>query len=332
MESKPDENTIALDSRLQNILNTLSRCKIDFTNESEECRKLREANSRLELELREVRELEKSHRYHLVSSREMIGNLQETVSQLVYLKRDVKRLKDQISSKEAGLIDLEKEKNNALQKHNENVIKLRAAYEKQIEDLKADSKREIQQIQHECDAQVAQFTCVIEELKAKMREIEAENRDKISVVVLEYEEKLQREVAQGAQLREQLARETTRTDLNIDAYRRRLEELEEKLKQSQFKQYLENSYPSHFESQVERPYSVNREYTNYHLDINPSQDKAKLPVSSQNKAAKSTNSLQVIYYDNKTDKTPKTKTCDKKGLFHITKKRKLYNDKEFQDF
>lgn len=80
----------------------------DFTNESEENRKLREANSRLELELREVRELEKSHRYHLVSSREMIGNLQETVSQLVYLKRDVKRLKDQISSKEAGLIDIEK--------------------------------------------------------------------------------------------------------------------------------------------------------------------------------------------------------------------------------
>lgn len=80
----------------------------DFTNESEENRKLREAKSRLELELREVRELEKSHRYHLVSSREMIGNLQETVSQLVYLKRDVKRLKDQISSKEAGLIDIEK--------------------------------------------------------------------------------------------------------------------------------------------------------------------------------------------------------------------------------
>lgn len=111
-----------------------------------------------------------------------------------------------------------------------------------------------------------------------------------------------------------------------------MEELEEKLKQNQFKQYLENSYPSHLESQVERPYSVNREYNNYNLDINPSQDKAKLTVPSQNKAPKSTNSLQVIYYDNKIDKPSKAKTSDKKGLFHITKKRKLYNDKEFQDF
>lgn len=34
-------------------------------------------------------------------------------------------------------------------------------------------------MQHECDGQVAQFTCVIEELRAKMRETEAEHRDKV---------------------------------------------------------------------------------------------------------------------------------------------------------
>lgn len=41
----------------------------------------------------------------------------------------------------------------------------------------------VQQIQHECDAQVAQFTCVIEELRAKMRDMEAENRDKVGLFV-----------------------------------------------------------------------------------------------------------------------------------------------------
>lgn len=34
-------------------------------------------------------------------------------------------------------------------------------------------------MQHECDAQVAQFTCVIEELRAKMREMEAEHKEKV---------------------------------------------------------------------------------------------------------------------------------------------------------
>ncbi|XP_075992843.1 uncharacterized protein LOC142987796 [Anticarsia gemmatalis] len=332
MDAKREEEATPLDGRLQNILNSLTRCKIDFFKENNECTKLREINSRLELELREVRELEKSHRYHLVMSREMVANLQETVSQLVYLKRDVKKLKEQLSTKETSLVEIEKDKEIAAQKQNENILKLRAAYEKQIEDLKTENKKEIQQIQHECDAQVAQFTCVVEELRVKMKEMEAENRDKISVVVLEYEEKVQREMAQVAQLQEQLARETARTDLNIDAYRRRLEELEEKLKQSQFKQYLQNSYPSQYESQVERPYSVNRNYPDCSLDVDPVQDTAKLPQPSQSRGPKPTSSLQVIYNDSKNDKTPKTKSSDKKGLFHITKKRKLYNEKDFQDF
>lgn len=63
---------------------------------------------KLELDLKETRELEKSHRYHLQTSREMIGNLQETVSQLVYLKRDVKKLKDEIVSKDMTIATMEK--------------------------------------------------------------------------------------------------------------------------------------------------------------------------------------------------------------------------------
>ncbi|KAF9421853.1 hypothetical protein HW555_002293 [Spodoptera exigua] len=338
MDSKPEEENIVLDGRLQNILNSLSRCKIDFTNENEECRKLREANSKLEIELKEVREMEKSHRYHLLTSREMIGNLQETVSQLVYLKRDVKKLREQLCVKESNIADVEKDKENVIQKQNDNILKLRSAYEKQIEEMKSDNKREIQQIQNECDAQVAQFTCAIEELRAKMREMEADHREKINVLVLEYEEKIQRESARVVQLQEELARETARTDLNIDAYRRRLEELEEKLKQSQFKQYLQNSYPSQYENHVERPYSANREpYTDYHsIDSNPVHDmpSTKFGGPSQNKPPKATNSLQVIYYDKNVGvaETPKPKSSEKKGLFHITKKRKLYNDKDFQDF
>ncbi|KAH9645889.1 hypothetical protein HF086_010088 [Spodoptera exigua] len=270
--------------------------KQDFTNENEECRKLREANSKLEIELKEVREMEKSHRYHILTSREMIGNLQETVSQLVYLKRDVKKLKEQLSVKESNIADVEKDKENVIQKQNDNIMKLRSAYEKQIEEMKSDNKREIQQIQNECDAQVAQFTCAIEELRAKMREMEADHREK------------------------------------------RLEELEEKLKQSQFKQYLQNSYPSQYENHVERPYSANREpYTDYHsIDSNLVHDmpSTKFAGPSQNKPPKATNSLQVIYYDKNVGvaETPKPKSSEKKGLFHITKKRKLYNDKDFQDF
>lgn len=63
---------------------------------------------KLELELKETRELEKSHRYHLQASREMMENLQETVTQLVHLKRDVKKMKDEIVSKEMTLASLQK--------------------------------------------------------------------------------------------------------------------------------------------------------------------------------------------------------------------------------
>lgn len=58
--------------------------------------------------MKETRELEKSHRYRLLTSREMIGNLQETVSQLVYLKRDVKKLKDEILLREKTINSFEK--------------------------------------------------------------------------------------------------------------------------------------------------------------------------------------------------------------------------------
>lgn len=67
--------------------------------------------------MKELREMEKSHRYHLLTSREMIGNLQETVSQLVYLKRDVKKLKEQISLKDASIADIEKVKVDYLRRN-----------------------------------------------------------------------------------------------------------------------------------------------------------------------------------------------------------------------
>lgn len=76
--------------------------------EKEECKKLREVNTKLEVELKEARELEKSHRYHLLSSREMIGNLQDTVSQLVYLKRDMKKLNEDLLAKDSSISLLQK--------------------------------------------------------------------------------------------------------------------------------------------------------------------------------------------------------------------------------
>lgn len=38
----------------------------------------------------------------------MIGNLQETVSQLVYVKRDAKKLHDEILTKDSIILGLEK--------------------------------------------------------------------------------------------------------------------------------------------------------------------------------------------------------------------------------
>lgn len=80
----------------------------DFVSEKEECKKIREINAKMEVELKETRELEKSHRYHLLSSREMIGNLQETVSQLVHVKRDMKKMRDEIISRESTITTMEK--------------------------------------------------------------------------------------------------------------------------------------------------------------------------------------------------------------------------------
>lgn len=76
--------------------------------DKEDGKKLKEINSKLENELKELREIEKSHRMHLLSSREMIDNLQETVSQLVYLKRDVKKLKEEAASKDTVIQAIEK--------------------------------------------------------------------------------------------------------------------------------------------------------------------------------------------------------------------------------
>lgn len=48
---------------------------------------------------------------------------------------------------------------------------------------------------------------------------------------------------------------------------------------------------------------------------------------TQNKVIKP-NTLQVMYGD----KVPTPKAVDKKGPFNITKKRKLFNEKDYQDF
>lgn len=111
----------------------------------------------------------------------------------------------------------------------------------------------------------------------------------------------------------------------------KLEDLEEQLKQSQFKQYLaQNAYQTQSESQVERPYSVNRDPypSTFDLDSNFEAPKSHFtPLTSQNKP-KAMSTLQVMYYGNKTPNLPKQ--SEKKG-FNITKKRKLYNEKDFQD-
>ncbi|XP_064071770.1 centrosomal protein of 290 kDa-like [Vanessa tameamea] len=315
---------------LQNMITGLSKCKIDFVNVKEECKSLREVNVKLELELKETRELEKSHRYHLQASREMMGNLQETVTQLVYLKRDVKKLKDEIVSKEMTLTSMQKDKDNLQQEHDDIIIDLRKSHEKHIEELVSINDKKLQQVQYDSDTQIAQYTCVIEELREKLKEVEEDHRDKMNLVVLDYEEKLQRSVAEVAQLQEQLSLQTARTDANIDAYRRKLEELEEKLKQSQFKEYLAQSYPSQsqYENKVERPYSVNANpFNSYSTDYNSITDSPKPSQSRHQIYTKSkAPALQVMYSDTKTSNSTKN---DKKGHFNITKKRKLYSEKDF---
>ncbi|KAM3963099.1 uncharacterized protein ACR2FA_002865 [Aphomia sociella] len=313
--------------------------KSDYINDKEECKKLRETNIKIELELKESRELEKSHRYHLLASRQMIESLQETVSQLVYLKKDIIKLNEEISLKDANIITIQKEKENILLKHEENLTAVHDSYQKQIDELLSNNEtrisvttinlEKVQQVQHESDTQIAQFTCLIEELRSKIKDMEVEHRDKMNIVVLEYEEKIQRGAAQIDQLQEQLARQGARTESNLDAYRQKLEELEEKLKQSQFKQYLAQNYSSQYETQVERPYSANRDPypVNTELDVTKPHF---VGVANQNKQSKPTSTLQVMYYGHKTSDLSKNPT--KKGQFNITKKRKLYNEKDFQDF
>lgn len=109
----------------------------------------------------------------------------------------------------------------------------------------------------------------------------------------------------------------------------RLEDLEEKLKQSQFKKYLaQSTYPSQYETQVERPYSVDRDrYTDTNsVELDPVLETTRSNMTlSQNKASR-TNTLQVMYYGQNNNKAK-----EKKGSFNIMKKRKLYSEKDFQD-
>lgn len=106
-----------------------------------------------------------------------------------------------------------------------------------------------------------------------------------------------------------------------------MEELEEKLKQGQFKQYLaQTSYGSQYESQVERPYSAQRNYQDS-VDFNPVLERVTPTPKMPQKFKPST--LQVMYCG---DKTQTPKAADKKGPFNITKKRKLYSEKDYQDF
>ncbi|XP_030038860.1 eukaryotic translation initiation factor 3 subunit A [Manduca sexta] len=260
----------------------------------------------------------------------MIGNLQETVSQLVYLKKDAKKLKEEIMSRDKAILAMEKDRESIYGNHRKHIMDLQNTHEKEIEELKIHNETTVKQLHYESDTQIAQFTCTIEELRTKLRDVETEHKEKINVVVLEYEEKIQRSEFQVTQLQEQLARETARADANIDAYHRRLEELEEKLKQTQFKHYLAHrTYPSQYESQVERPYSVERDYAEpnfVNLDSTVEATKRKgVPSSSQNKTPR-TNTLQVMYYGSNSNLS---KATEKKGSFHITKKRKLYNEKDF---
>lgn len=74
----------------------------------DECVILKETNSKLELELKEAREHEKSYRVHMQSHLEMIGNLQETVSKLCYLRRDIKKAQEDIQLRDTTITVLKK--------------------------------------------------------------------------------------------------------------------------------------------------------------------------------------------------------------------------------
>ncbi|CAK1545348.1 unnamed protein product [Leptosia nina] len=257
----------------------------------------------------------------------MIANLQETVSQLVYLKRDVKKLKDQIVSKDSVITAMEKENENTARKHKDSLTDLQLAHETQINAMISDCDKKVQQIQIEAETQIAQITFVAEEERTKTKEMESNHKDKMNEVVLQYEEKIQRQAASVSQLQEELARQAARSDANIEAYRRKLENLEEKLKQSQFKEYLAHSTRSTqlYESRGERPYSVerdSREIYSHHSDTMHDSPKRRLAAQRQGQSQKQ-GTLQVMYHDGK------PKSAEKKGQFNISKKRKLYNANEF---
>ncbi|XP_045785865.1 kinesin-like protein 1 [Maniola jurtina] len=396
--------------RIQNMVQSLAKCKVDFITAKEECNKYKELYLKSELELKETRELEKSHHYHLQTSREMIGNLQNTVSHLVYLKRDHKKLKDENVSKDLTIASMEKDKEDMQETCNQRIADLRKEYDQVIEELTSINDKKIQQIQYDSDTKTAQFTCVIEELRAKLKDSEKEHRDKMNVVVLEYEESMQRNAVEITQLQEQLRMQAATYDVNIDAYRKKLEDLEEKLKQNQFKDYLaQSNYPLHssrsqFENRVERPYSGRRDYTdgtnydsipvypspnpmtnqtsnknfdtptlqimhkdsqdatNFNSLVHPnpkpitnqssnrnfnnpklkvmqhdSKDATKFnsipgypnpkpnPYQTPNRNFKNPTPLQVMHHDKKTHNLS---TNEKQGLFKITKKRKLYSEKD----
>lgn len=107
--------------------------------------------------------------------------------------------------------------------------------------------------------------------------------------------------------------------------------MEEKLKHSEFKRHLtHNVYTSSYENQVERPYSVNRDaYSgNSSVDLEHCMEykKPNHPATIQNIPWKQ-NNFQII---NKLSNDGKV--TDKKGVFNITKKRKLYSEKDFLRF
>lgn len=112
----------------------------------------------------------------------------------------------------------------------------------------------------------------------------------------------------------------------------KLEDLESKLKQSQFKEYLAHSnYPtqssySQLENRVERPYSCQRNYSDTRdPNSNPVRPSPGSAVNQTANRNLKTPSLQVIY-DNRAQNLSGN---ENKGLFKITKKRKLFNEKDF---
>lgn len=108
--------------------------------------------------------------------------------------------------------------------------------------------------------------------------------------------------------------------------------MEERIKQTQFKQYLENSTASQYDTiKAERPFSRQTQYQDSSIiDLDPVTETPKTVTSSQMKnKSNSQKPLQVNYYGHK---PPGSVTADKKGPFNIVKKRKLYNDKQINDF